>query len=65
MPGSEGTLDGKPWGQNVAARQPVVFKQYLRLEGLLDLPPQAVVKTITAKVMQGDRVKTVQVFKLG
>lgn len=63
--GLTGTLDGKPWGQNVAARQPVVFKQYLRLEGLLDLPPQAVVKTITAKVMQGDRVKTVQVFKLG
>jgi hypothetical protein len=43
----------------------VAFKQYLRLEGLLDLPPQAVVKTITAKVMQGNRVKTVQVLKLG
>jgi hypothetical protein len=63
--GLTGTLNGEPWGQNVAARQPVAFKQYLRLEGLLDLPPQAVVKTITAKVVQGNRVKTVQVLKLG
>ena len=26
------------------------FKQYRRVEGVLDLPPQAVVQTVTAKV---------------
>lgn len=46
-----GTLDGKPW---VFARpggpQPVQLKQYLRLEGLIDHPPLAVVKTVSVRV---------------
>lgn len=62
--GVTGTLDGRPWGLDVAAQRPLVLRQYLRLEGLLDLPPQAVVQTLTAKVRQGDKIKTVQVFKL-
>ena len=46
-----GTLDGKPW---VFARpggaQPVKLKQYLRLEGVIDHPPLAVVKTVSVRV---------------
>ena len=46
-----GTLEGKPW---VFARpggaQPVQLKQYLRLEGVIDHPPLAVVKTVSVRV---------------
>ncbi|MEP7294799.1 MAG: DUF6776 family protein [Burkholderiales bacterium] len=47
-----GTLDGKPW---VFARpggaQPLQLKQYLRLEGVVDHPPLAVVKTVSVRVL--------------
>ncbi len=44
-----GTLDGKPWSQPGGA-QPLQVKQYRRMEGLIDHPPQAVIKTVTVKV---------------
>ena len=40
------------------------FKQYRRIEGVLDLPPLAVVKTVTAKVLEGTAVRSVQTIKL-
>jgi hypothetical protein len=47
-----GTLDGKPW---VFARpggaQTLQLKQYARVEGVIDYPPQAVVKTVSVRVM--------------
>ena len=47
-----GTLDGKPW---VLARpggpQALQLKQYARVESVTDYPPQAVVKTVSVKVM--------------
>jgi len=47
-----GTLDGKPW---VFARpggaQPLQLRQYLRLEGVIDHPAQAVVKTVTVRLL--------------
>jgi hypothetical protein len=47
-----GTLDGKPW---VFARpggaQALQLKQYARVEGVIDYPPQAVVKTVSVRVM--------------
>jgi hypothetical protein len=47
-----GTLDGKPWAFTPpAGAQPLQLKQYLRLEGLLDPPVQAVVKTASVRVM--------------
>jgi hypothetical protein len=50
-----GTLDGKPW---VFARpggaQPLQVKQYTRVEGVIDHPPQAVVKTVSVRVMDLD-----------
>ncbi|WP_372656916.1 DUF6776 family protein [Hydrogenophaga sp.] len=60
-----GVLDGKPWTQSQAASpQPVVIRSYLRLEGMLAVPPRAVVKTMTARLLQGGAVKSVQVLKL-
>jgi len=60
-----GTLDGKPWSMKQApAPQAVQIKSYLRQEGLVDVPAQAVVKTVTAKILQGGAVKSVQTVKL-
>ena len=60
-----GTLDGRPWAALQApAPQSVLIKGYLRQEGLVDVPPQAVVKTVTAKIMQGGTVKVLHTIKL-
>ncbi len=60
-----GTLAGKPWMVNLpGGAQALQFKQYRRIEGVLDLPPQAVVQTITAKVLEGTVTRSVQTFKL-
>lgn len=47
-----GVLDGKPWTQP-PAREPNLFqlKQYLRLEGRVQHPPQAVVKLVQVRVL--------------
>jgi len=60
-----GTLDGKPWQMHQAPQpQPVSMNSYLRLEGLVDVPPKAVVKTVTAKILQRGEVKSVQTVRL-
>ena len=47
-----GTLDGKPWTFTPpGGAQPLQVKQYLRIEGMIDPPPQAVVKTALVRVM--------------
>ena len=47
-----GVLDGKPWSYAApGGPQRLRVKQYLRVEGLIDPPPQAVVKTATVRVM--------------
>ena len=63
------TLDGLQNGKHWAAAQPggaqtLQVRQYRRLEGVIDLPPQTVVKTVTAKVFEGSSVRAVQTFKL-
>lgn len=59
-----GTDGAKPWAlRQAAVPQPVVIKGYLRLEGLLAVPPQVVVKTVTAKIYQGREVKTLHTVK--
>ena len=58
-----GTLASKPWSaKHAPAPQPVLVKGYLRQEGVVDLPAQAVVKTVTAKLLQGSAVRSVQTF---
>ena len=60
-----GTLAGKPWTTGLpGGAQPLQFKQYRRVEGVLDLPPLAVVKTVTAKVVEGTVVRSVHTVKL-
>lgn len=60
-----GTVAGKPWTANLpGGAQALQFKQYRRIEGVLDLPPLAVVKTVTAKVVEGAATRSVQTFHL-
>ncbi|MDP3520991.1 MAG: hypothetical protein Q8S02_10265 [Hydrogenophaga sp.] len=47
-----GTLDGRPWRLEAPA-QTLSLRQHLRLEGQLDLPAQAVLKSATVRLMQG------------
>jgi hypothetical protein len=57
-----GQLAGKPWNMaQPGGSQTLVFKQYRRLEGLVDIPPGAVVKNVSAKVLEGASVRAVQV----
>ncbi len=59
-----GLQGGKPWVMNLpGGAQPLQFRQYGRVEGVLELPPATVVKTVTAKVMEGTAVRSVQSFK--
>jgi hypothetical protein len=60
-----GTLDGKPWAMNLPGGAPALqFRQYRRLEGMVDLPPNAVVKNVSAKVVEGTAIRAVQSIKL-
>ncbi len=60
-----GTQAGKPWVMSLpGGAQALQFKQFRRIEGMLDLPPLTVVKTVTAKVLEGTTVRSVQTFKL-
>ncbi len=45
-----GQLEGRPWTQTVAVTKPLQFRQYARLEGSIDVPPDVVLKTVQARV---------------
>lgn len=60
-----GLLAGKPWTLGLpGGAQSLVLRQYHRMEGVIDLPPQAVVKTVSARVLDGAVVRAVQTVKL-
>ena len=61
-----GTLNGQPWtSTGGAVNQPLQVKQYARVEGMLDCPPQAVVKSAQVKVTDaGGAVRALQTLKL-
>jgi hypothetical protein len=60
-----GLVNGKPWSSNLSSGLvPVAVKQYGRLEGLFVVPPNVVVKSVTAKLLQGQTVRSVQTAKL-
>jgi len=61
-----GTLDGKPWSLAAAGGpKPLQMKQYLRVEGMIDHPVQAVVKNIQVRVMDASGgVKATQTAKV-
>jgi hypothetical protein len=60
-----GTLDGKPWMMPLPdGPQVLQFRQYRRVEGMLDLPPDAVVKNVSARVFEGSTSRAVQSVSL-
>ena len=60
-----GTQDGEPWSTADAPRtRAVVIRGYLREEGVMEVPPNAVVKTAIARLLQGGIVKAVHTVKL-
>lgn len=60
-----GLQNGKPWTMSLpGGAQPLQLTQYRRAEGLLALPPQVVVKAVSAKVLEGGVTKAVQSIKL-
>ena len=62
-----GTLDGQPWSSppSAAGRQTLQVKQYARVEGMIDCPPNVVVKTVQVKVTDaGGAVRALQTLKL-
>jgi hypothetical protein len=47
-----GTLDGQPWAQALpGGPQPLGFRQYQRVEGVIDYPTVAVVKQLQVRVL--------------
>ena len=60
-----GTLNGRPWMMDLpGGPQQLAFRQYRRIEGMVDLPPQAVVKNVSAKVVEGAVTRAVQNIQL-
>jgi len=60
-----GVLNGKPWLATLpGGAQAFKLKQYGRMEGVFELPAQVVVKGLSAKVLEGPVVKSVQSIKL-
>ena len=61
-----GLLDGKPWTMpQPGGAKSLQLKQYLRVEGIVDHPPQAVVKAVLVRVMDmNGGVKATQTVKL-
>ena len=60
-----GTMDGKPWSQTRPPQgQPLQVQQYRRVEGVFDLPAHAVVKTVTARVLDGTTVRATQTMAI-
>jgi hypothetical protein len=60
-----GTLDGKPWTMDLPdGPQALQFRQSRRIEGLVDLPAEAVVQNVSARVVEGTATRAVQSIKL-
>jgi multidrug efflux pump subunit AcrA (membrane-fusion protein) len=63
---ASGTLDGKPWTLALpAGPQPISLRQYARVEGRLDHPTGAVVKTVQVRVLDSQGgIRVSQTVKL-
>ncbi len=60
-----GLQGGKPWTAALPdGPRPLKFRQYGRAEGVFELPPQTVVKGISARIVEGSVTKAVQSIKL-
>jgi len=60
-----GSSNGAAWSsQPPAVSQPIQLRQYRRAQGVLSLPPHTVVKTVTARLLEGDSVRALQTYDL-
>jgi len=60
-----GTENGKPWTMMLPSGPlNVQLRQYRRLEGLIALPAQTVVKTVTVRVLDGSATRASQTIKI-
>ncbi|MEQ1536571.1 MAG: DUF6776 family protein [Burkholderiaceae bacterium] len=60
-----GMLNGKPWSMTLpGGAVPLQVTQYKRAEGLVDLPPQVIVKAVSAKVLEGNTSKAMLAITL-
>lgn len=61
----DGMQVGQPWSMSLpSGPQTLQFRQFRRMQGVLDIPLQTVVKTVTAKVLEGANVRSVRTFRL-
>lgn len=61
-----GTLDGRPWTQSLpGGARALKFRQYIRVEGTIDHPPEVVLKGVQARItdLQG-AVRATQALKM-
>ncbi|MDP2368516.1 DUF6776 family protein [Rhodoferax sp.] len=60
-----GVQNGRPWtGALPSGAQAITLRQYGRMEGAFELPLHTVVKSVSAKVMDGQVTKATQTIKL-
>jgi hypothetical protein len=60
-----GTVAGKPWTTQLpGGSAPLVVKQYRRVEGMVDLPEHAVVKNVSARIVEGSATRAIQTISL-
>lgn len=61
----EGLLNGKLWAMSLPGGvQASQIRQYRRMEGMVTLPPQAVVKSVTVRLIDGNSTRATQTIKL-
>ncbi|MGI9133259.1 MAG: DUF6776 family protein, partial [Rhodoferax sp.] len=59
-----GLLNGKPWSATLpGGALPLKVRQYGRLEGEFELPPQVQAKGVTVRVLEGEALKATQSIK--
>jgi hypothetical protein len=59
------SADGKSWSHTEpASARPVEMRQYLRQEGVVELPAGVTLKNVVARLMQGGQVKSQQTLSL-
>lgn len=60
-----GLRHGKPWTSvPPAVARPLQLQQYRRVEGVVQVPEQLVVKTVTVRLLQGGSVRATQTLSL-
>jgi len=60
-----GLQNGKPWSMALpSGPQAIQLTQYKRAEGVVELPPGVVVKTVSAKLLEGNTTRAVQTVKI-